>query len=115
TDGDTGYGTSYNVSGYGYYGLGSESGTVYDYNYWNSDSFSNYDEADLYQYQTELYYFTYTYGNGDSYSGYGYALAGTYSTGQFIGGYYNETGNYGYYSIDSVYNGYYGSEGQVSV
>jgi hypothetical protein len=45
--------------------------------------------------QTDLYYFTYTYGNGDSYSGYGYAAAGSYYTGQTIGYYYNETGNYG--------------------
>ena len=105
TDGDTGYGTTTNVShdwqgvnGYG--GLGSESGNAYDANGNSSDSsFSQYYEADI---QNQLFNYTYTYGNGDSYSGYGYALAGTYTAGQTIGGIANETGYTGQYTIDSV-------------
>ncbi|MCX5984418.1 MAG: dockerin type I domain-containing protein [Nostocales cyanobacterium LacPavin_0920_SED1_MAG_38_18] len=105
TDGDTGYGTTTNVShdwqgvnGYG--GLGSESGYAYDANGYSSDPyFSNSAEADI---QNQLFNYTYTYGNGDSYSGYGYALAGTYTAGQVLSGYANETGNTGYYTIDSV-------------
>ena len=98
TDGDTGYGSAYYVSGNGYSGLGSESGSAYNYS-WVADSFSNSNEADLF---SEQYNFTYYYGNGDSYSGYGYAAQGTYAAGQVLGDYYNETGNYGYYTIDSV-------------
>ena len=108
TDGDTGYGTTTNVShdwqgvnGYG--GLGSESGNAYDANGNSSDSsFSQYYEADI---QNQLFNYTYTYGNGDSYSGYGYVLAGTYTAGQTIGGIANETGNTGKYTIDSVTSG----------
>jgi len=48
------------------------------------------------------YTFTYHYGNGDYYSGYGYALADTYTLGQILSGYANETGNLGYYTIDSI-------------
>ena len=105
TDGDTGYGTTTNVSrdwqgvnGYG--GLGSEGGNAYDVNGNSSDPyFSQYYEADI---QNQLFNYTYTYGNGDSYSGYGYALAGTYTAGQVLGGYANETGYTGQYTIDSV-------------
>ncbi|MFM6137320.1 MAG: cadherin repeat domain-containing protein, partial [Sphaerospermopsis kisseleviana] len=53
----------------------------------------------------EKYNFTYYYGNGDSYSGYGYAAVGTYTVGQELGGYANETGNLGYYRIDSIVAG----------
>ncbi|MBE9252241.1 hypothetical protein IQ226_24755, partial [Dolichospermum sp. LEGE 00240] len=108
TDGDTGYGTTTNVShdwqgvnGYG--GLGSEGGYAYDSSGNSSDSsFSQYYEADI---QNQLFNYTYTYGNGDSYSGYGYVLAGTYTAGQTIGGIANETGNTGKYTIDSVTSG----------
>ena len=101
TDGDTGYGTTTNLYNYGgYSGLGSEYGYAYDANGYSSDSyFSQYYEADI---QNQLFNYTYTYGNGDSYSGYGYALAETYTAGQVLGGYANETGNTGYYTIDSV-------------
>jgi hypothetical protein len=101
TDGDTGYGTTTNISsGIGYSGLGSESGNAYDASGNSSDPyFSNSAEADI---QNQLFNYTYTYGNGDSYSGYGYALAGTYTAGQVLGGYANETVNIGYYTIDSV-------------
>ncbi|MEB3120303.1 MAG: M10 family metallopeptidase, partial [Snowella sp.] len=85
-DGDTSF-ASYSADGYGSSGLGSESGTVYGS--FTSDSFSNYDEADIPYY--DQYYFTYSYGNGDSYSGYVYALAGTYTAGQVLEGYTNET------------------------
>jgi hypothetical protein len=43
-DGDTSL-TNYSTSGYGYSGLGSESGTVYGE--YTNDSFSNYNEADI--------------------------------------------------------------------
>ncbi len=48
------------------------------------------------------YNFTYYYGNGDLYSGYVYEMEGTYTVGQELGGYTNETGNSGYYKIDSI-------------
>ncbi|MFM7370679.1 MAG: hypothetical protein ACKO2Z_23390, partial [Sphaerospermopsis kisseleviana] len=48
------------------------------------------------------YNFTYYYGNGDSYSGYVYAVEGTYTVGQTLEGYSNETGNLGYYEIESI-------------
>ena len=95
-DGDTGYGSAYSVSGSGYSGLGSESGYAHDN---GSDTFSNFNEADLLYQQ---YNFTYYYGNGDSYSGYGYAALETYTAGQRLSGYTNETGYEGYYTIDSV-------------
>nr|WP_168652943.1 MULTISPECIES: choice-of-anchor L domain-containing protein [unclassified Dolichospermum] len=100
TDGDTGFGAAgYLSSGTGYYGLGSEYGYAYDANGYSSDPyFSQYYEADI---QNQLFNYTYTYGNGDSYSGYGYAAAGTYTAGQVLDGYANETGNTGYYTIDS--------------
>ena len=76
------------VSGSGYYGLGSEFGTVSGF--YSSDDFSPYSEADLYNYYSyDQYNFTYYYGNGDSYSGHGYALAGTYYSGQTISPYPN--------------------------
>jgi len=112
-DADTGYGSVYYVGGSGSSGLGSESGYVYSNNYSSFDTFSNYNEADLIN---QYYTFTYTYGNGDSYSGYGYADQGTYVAGQVLSGYYNETGNYGYYTIDSASDGsYYGSNHSVYV
>ncbi|MFM7572519.1 MAG: hypothetical protein ACKO4S_05180, partial [Snowella sp.] len=113
-DGDTGYGTTTNLYSYGGgSGLGSEYGYAYDSNWYSSDSyFSNYYEADILA--NQLFNYTYHYGNGDSYSGYGYAAVDTYTAGQTIDYGYNETGNYGYYTIDSVelgntstgYNGY---------
>ena len=113
-DGDASYSYALSVSGYGYSGLGSESGTVTGS--YNSDDFSNYSEADFYSYISyDQYNFTYYYGNGDSYSGYGYVLTGTYYAGQTISPYPNETGNDGYYYIDSVYYGSGGSDGQVYV
>jgi hypothetical protein len=100
-DADTGFGTAgYVNSGTGYYGLTSEYGYAYDSNGYSSDPyFSYYSEADI---LNQYYTFTYTYGNGDSYSGYGYALAGTYAEGQTVDYGYNETGSYGFYTIDSV-------------
>ena len=100
-DADTGFGTAgYVNSGTGYYGLTSEYGYAYDSNGYSSDPyFSYYSEADI---LNQYYTFTYTYGNGDSYSGYGYALAGTYAEGQTIDYGYNETGSYGFYTINSV-------------
>jgi hypothetical protein len=113
-DGDTGYGYADLLDSYtGYSGLGSEQGYAYDSNWNSSDSyFSNYYEADILG--NQLFNYTYYYGNGDSYSGYGYAAVDTYAVGQTIDYGYNETGNYGYYTIDSVelgntstgYNGY---------
>ncbi|WP_290601674.1 choice-of-anchor L domain-containing protein, partial [Anabaena sp. AL93] len=100
TDGDTGYGTTNSISSEGYSGLGSEYGYAYN-SAGGGDYFSNSNEADLLHQQ---YTFTYTYGNGDSYSGYGYAAQGTYTVGQVLDGYTNETGNPGYYTIDSVDN-----------
>jgi Ca2+-binding RTX toxin-like protein len=103
-DGDTGYGSVDYVSGFGSFDLGSESGYVIGNGYSSSDYFSNSNEADLIS--AQYYTFTYYYGNGDSYSGYGYALAGTYVVGQVLlsayGVYSNETGNQGYYTIDSL-------------
>jgi hypothetical protein len=113
-DGDTGYGYADILnSGTGYSGFGSEYGYVYDSNWNSSDSyFDRYYEADILG--NQLFNYTYHYGNGDSYSGYGYAAVDTYAVGQTIDYGYNETGNYGYYTIDSVelgntstgYNGY---------
>lgn len=116
-DYDTGYGYAGDVSGSGDYGLGSESGNAYNHEHSNTSSYfgGGYYEADL---GTDLYYFTYNYGNGDSYSGYGYADTGTYYTDQYIGyndGYYNETGYDGYYYISSVFIGYGGTAGSVTV
>jgi hypothetical protein len=104
TDADTGFGTTTNLYNYGnpatYSGLGNEASYAYDTNGNGSDAyFTNYYEADI---LNQYYTFTYTYGNGDSYSGYGYALAGTYTAGQTLEGYSNETGNVGYYTINSV-------------
>ena len=105
TDADTGFGETTNIwkewwGGNGSSGLGSEYGYAYDANGNSSDAFfSNYYEADI---LNQYYTFTYTYGNGDSYSGHGYALGGTYAAGQTLGGYSNETGNAGYYIINSV-------------
>jgi hypothetical protein len=48
------------------------------------------------------YNFTYYYGNGDSYTGYVFAVEGTYTEGQVLGDYSNETGNEGYYEIKSI-------------
>ena len=91
TDGDTGYGTTSIVYSYGgESGLGSEYGDAYDSNWYSSDSyFSNYYEADILA--NQKFNYTYHYGNGDSYSGYGYAAVGTYTAGQTIGYYPNET------------------------
>ncbi|WP_177169546.1 choice-of-anchor L domain-containing protein [Cylindrospermopsis raciborskii] len=113
TDADTGFGETTNISKYwwggnGDYGLGSENGYAYDSNGLSSDPFFGADgsgihkEADI---LNQKYTFTYTYGNGDSYSGYGYALAGTYTEGQIVGYYPNETessGTPGHYTINSV-------------
>lgn len=63
----------------------------------------------------QQYTFTYTYGNGDSYSGYGYAAQGTYTVGQVLDGYTNETGNPGYYTINSVDNTGTGNNNYVYV
>ncbi|WP_053538080.1 Calx-beta domain-containing protein [Anabaena sp. WA102] len=111
TDGDTGYGTTNSISSWGYNGLGSESGYAYN-SAGGLDDFSNSNEADLINQQ---YTFTYTYGNGDSYSGYGYAAQGTYTVGQVLDGYTNETGNPGYYTIDSVDNAGTGNNNYVYV
>jgi hypothetical protein len=109
TDADTGFGTTTNIGDanywwddiHGYSGLGSEYGYAYDDDGNSSDSYFGgaYYEADI---LNQYYTFTYTYGNGDSYSGHGYALAGTYTEGQTLEGYSNETGNLGYYTINSV-------------
>ncbi|PZV25436.1 MAG: hypothetical protein DCF12_14945 [Snowella sp.] len=48
------------------------------------------------------YNFTYYYENGDFYKGYVYAQEGTYTEGQQLRGYSNETGNEGYYEIGSI-------------
>ncbi|MTJ42475.1 Calx-beta domain-containing protein [Dolichospermum flos-aquae] len=111
TDGDTGYGTTNSISSWGYSGLGSESGYAYN-SAGGGDYFSNSNEADLINQQ---YTFTYTYGNGDSYSGYGYAAQGTYTVGQVLDGYTNETGNPGYYTINSVDNAGTGNNNYVYV
>jgi len=47
TDADTGFGNVTNLWGYGYSGLGSEYGYVYNTNYSESRYFTNYYEADL--------------------------------------------------------------------
>ena len=112
TDADTGFGTTTNILTkygddnywwggiHGNSGLGSEYAHAYDAEGNSSDSyFSNSSEADI---LNQYYTFTYTYGNGDSYSGHGYALAGTYAAGQVLSDYWNETDNYGYYTINSV-------------
>ena len=104
------------VDAYTTYGLGYENGYVYGTN-GSSDYFGyGYYEADLSSAGTQLYYFTYVYGNGDSYSGYGYDDAGTYYAGEYWYT-YNETGNYGYYYINGVYEGYgsAGYDGYVDV
>ncbi|MFN5514571.1 MAG: SdrD B-like domain-containing protein [Cyanobacteriota bacterium] len=63
----------------------------------------------------EQYTFTYNYGNGDSYTGVVYELAGTYSAGEIIGGFTNDTGNEGFYTIDSVFEVDSATEGEVIV
>jgi hypothetical protein len=55
-DGDTSF-SSYSAEGYGYSGLGSESGTVSGY--YSSDSFSWYDEADLISSNNHSVYYQY--------------------------------------------------------
>ena len=121
-DADTGYGPAISAYGYGYGGLGTESGYAYDADYISTDTyFSNFDEVDLLlpSGQSQLYYFTYFYGEGDSfdyYEGYGYAAEGTYEAGQRINlDAPNETGGTGYYQISNVYDVSYGFVGQVSV
>ncbi|WP_240865916.1 S8 family serine peptidase, partial [Cylindrospermopsis raciborskii] len=108
TDPGGSYGSAYYVSGSGYGGLGSESGSAYDYNYQSTDTyFDNFYEANLITQQpgSQLYYFTYYYGNGDFYQGYGYAVAGTYTQDQRINQTsLNETGQTGYHIIDYVYD-----------
>ena len=102
-DAESGNYASY-VSGYtGYSGLGSEYGYAYNSTSSNSDSYfgQGYYEADLGN-PDEYYTYTYTYNNGDFYTGYGYADV---SDGYYPGYYsytYNETGNSGYYYINST-------------
>nr|NCR74933.1 hypothetical protein [Microcystis aeruginosa K13-06] len=71
----------------------------------------------------DIYFsYTYDYGNGDFYQGYGYgdSSLGYYNSGQYLYYYPNETSDYGYYSIDSVYDygydtGYSGSNTNIYV
>ncbi|MDO8465833.1 MAG: VCBS domain-containing protein, partial [Gallionella sp.] len=73
-----GAGWDTSISGFGQNGLGSEKGTVYNYE-GAADSFSSYNEADVPTSGAgagfQLYYFTYQYGgaSSDYYYGYGYA------------------------------------------
>ncbi|WP_200959875.1 choice-of-anchor L domain-containing protein, partial [Cylindrospermopsis sp. CR12] len=114
TDADTGFGETTNIwYGGGYSGLGSEYGYAYNSDGSASDPyFTQYYEADIIR---QKYTFTYFYGNGDNYSGYGFAPLGTYTEGQIIGNYINETSLYPArtgavenntlgYSRDSVYH-----------
>ena len=80
------YGFAYQASGYGYEGLGSESGYAYDQNYISEDTyFDSFHEANLAaQLVGQQYYFTYYYGNGDYYQGYGFADANEYTQDQRI-------------------------------
>jgi hypothetical protein len=115
-DGDSSGESAYYANGYGYSGLGSESGYAYDASYSNDGYFSYYDEVDFSSDEgTDYYTFTYYYGNGDYYSGYGYAASGTYTSGQVLSPYSNETGFDGQYVIDFVDGGYYGYIDQVVV
>ncbi|PNK16505.1 S8 family serine peptidase, partial [Cylindrospermopsis raciborskii] len=128
-DGSTGFGYAIYVDASGTAGLGSESGFAYNSNFGGPDtSFSSSDTADLQEpvVTYQLYYFTYNYNNddpittnvveGDFYQGYGYATSGTYTVGQRINqSSPNETGNNGYYTIDSVFEGNYGLLNAVSV
>ncbi|MBD2138145.1 hypothetical protein H6F32_11215 [Anabaena sp. FACHB-1237] len=104
TDLDTGFDTTTNIGDvnygwdgiHGYSGLGSEYAYAYDVNGNSSDPlFGAYPDGSGIHKEADIinqkYTFTYTYGNGDSYSGYGYALAGTYTEGQVLSGYLNET------------------------
>ncbi|MDO8705889.1 MAG: FG-GAP-like repeat-containing protein, partial [Sulfuricaulis sp.] len=122
-----GAGWNTSVSGFGQSGLGTESGTVYNYNGF-ADSFSSYNEADVPTSGVaalQQYYFHYDYGNGDTYYGYGYndaTLSGvTYGFNAGAGevssitGIYNNTGQSGTYTIDSVYGTGSGVSGQVYV
>ncbi|MDO8263423.1 MAG: hypothetical protein Q7T21_09360, partial [Gallionella sp.] len=116
-DGDIGgAGWNTSVSGFGQFGLGTESGTVYNYNGF-ADAFSSYNEADVPTAGNgglQQYYFHYTYATGgDVYYGYGYNNSAsssiTYSAGQSI------AGGSGTYTIDSVYGTSFGISGEVYV
>ncbi|MDO8262288.1 MAG: VCBS domain-containing protein, partial [Gallionella sp.] len=120
-DGDVG-GEGWNtiVSGSGITGLGSESGTVYNFLGNTADTFSNYYEADVAGGTgLQLYYFHYDYGNGDTYYGYGYndsALTGlTYTSNLVFNSIATETGATGTYTIDSVFSTTFGISGEVNV
>ena len=117
-DGDSGYGKAYYSYGYGYSGLGSESGYAYNSNYTGSDSyFSKYYEADL-KSSLEKFEFTYYFGNGDYYTGYGYAAADKYHSGDKVAAASaNETGGVGYYVVSTVKaaSDSYGYDGYIYV
>ena len=92
------------VYGHGYGGLWSEWGEAYDVNHYGTGDnyFSNASSADILFPGNQEFGFTYHYGDGDYYQGIGYAALGTYSVGQTIGSYPNDTGNNGYYVIDYI-------------
>ncbi|NLQ06748.1 hypothetical protein FLX35_01030 [Cylindrospermopsis raciborskii LB2897] len=114
------YGYASYIAGYGYGGLGTESGYAYDYNYASTDAYfspdyeANLSDGVIVNPLIQLYYFTYTYGNGDSYQGWGYADANTYQSGQVIPVENNELGLPGQYVIDSVWDSY-GAVGRVEI
>jgi hypothetical protein len=87
-------------------GLGSETGTAYnaDRDETSDNFFSNTNSVDLNFFGDQSFGFTYYYGDGDYYSGSGYAPAGTYTIGERISFFSNDTGNDGYYNIDWVSN-----------
>lgn len=123
-DGDASYSDAYDITTYGpYYGLLNTTapyGYAYNSNYSNIDNFfSTYYEADLPVTNTDVIYdYTYYYGNGDYFTGSGIAdSSDNYYTGLTIDSGYNETGNYGYFYIDSVfdYGVDYGLADEVSV
>ena len=113
-DADTG-GIGWNnmASGWGYSGLGSESGTVTSYDGLNT-SFSTSTEADFSSANLLQYYqFHFTYTSGDIYYGYGYAAANTYTVGTVNGD--SIVGEAGTYTIDYVYNSNKGTKDEVTI
>ena len=113
-DADTG-GIGWNnmASGWGYSGLGSESGTVTSYDGLNT-SFTTSTEADFSSANLLQYYqFHFTYTSGDIYYGYGYAAANTYTVGTVNGD--SIVGEAGTYTIDYVYNSNKGTKDEVTI
>ncbi|GBL32197.1 sericin 1 [Methylophilaceae bacterium] len=121
-DADTGgIGWNNSVSGSGKTGLGSESGTITNYDGMTT-GFTTGTEADFTAGESaalQLYYYHFTYNStspnsGDTYYGYGYTNKSvlTYTSGQTLA---SVIGAQGTYTIDWVYDTTYGTAGEVQI